>query len=134
MSFEVTDFRDRFREFADDEEFPDPVIEQWEATALLYVPDNSFDSDVIDYAQMLMTAHLLFVSVHQNFGNHLGVLKSAGQGKPTVTFADRVLNSNFQYWMSLSLYGTQLLGLRGQSSVGGFYAGGSPRMTLSGGY
>jgi hypothetical protein len=77
----------------------------------------------------LMASHLLATTqmVCDNDGAPLGIVIEGQVDKVRVTLKPPPATDMFQYWLSTTPYGQQLLALLKVQSVGGFYIGGSPQ-------
>lgn len=74
----------------------------------------------------LMTAHLAKLAAIIATGTLPGLEQSASIDKISVTMTPPPLKNQWQWWLSLTPYGQQLLALLTARSVGGFYIGGLP--------
>ena len=87
---------------------------------------GSLQGDSRQYALNLMVAHLTYLSGLIAAGQVPGLMQNATIDKVTVGLTPPPLKNQFQWWLSLTPYGQQLLALLQVNSVGGFYIGGSP--------
>lgn len=129
--FDVAAFRQAFAEYADPVQWPEAMIREAYANALCYVSPKGGTriaghcrSRAID----LMTAHLLWLQgqLLKGGGNGAGMVSSAGVDKVSVTLTPPPIKNQFQWWLSLSGRGQELLALLKSKAGGGLYVGGLP--------
>lgn len=135
FTFNVAAFRVQFPQFANPTVFPDITLQAYWDTASQYIANQSqegFCGGMTDaqllLALNLMTAHLAALSVimANGSGQTPGLVQSATIDKVTVSLTPPPVTDQFQWWLSLTPYGQQLLALLQVQSVGGFYVGGAP--------
>lgn len=128
-TFDVTQFRAQFPQFANETTFPDEMLRQYWNAATCYVTPNDFcylSGDCLQLALNLMTAHLTALSVQIAAGKTPRLVNSATIDKVTVSFTPPPLKSQWQWWLSTTPYGMQLFALLQGKAVGGYYIGGLP--------
>lgn len=132
ITFDVEEFRAAYPAFANETTFPDATLQQWWDTATCYISDENYGclrDACRRLAINLMTAHLTALSVLIAAGSTGTITQSATIDKITVTNTPPPVtdnNNQFNWWLSTTPYGAQLLALLQVQSVGGFYVGGSP--------
>lgn len=127
--FDIPAFRISYPAFADETLFPDATLQMYWDTATCYIDNLNWGwlrGDCRYKAITMMVAHLAALSVIIAGGQIPGLVQSATVDKITVSLTPPPLNNQFQWWLSLTPYGQQLLALLQVSSVGGFYIGGAP--------
>jgi hypothetical protein len=131
---DIAAFRAAFAEFADAEEWPDALLLSSFAQAREYIsakPGGRLGS-ALELALWLMTAHLAALAggargAGQGIGGSGGCLVSgASVDKVSVTLTPPPVKSQWQWWMSLTPRGAQLLALLKSKAAGGLYVGGLP--------
>ncbi len=134
-TFDVTAFRIAFPAFADVTLFPTATLQMnWDAaTCLMDNDDNghwALHGECRFRGLNLLTAHLtaLSVIIANGGGQVPGLVQSATIDKVTVSLTPPPIKTQWQWWLSLTPYGQQLLALLQVSSVGGFYVGGLPEL------
>ncbi len=134
VTLDIPLFRATFPAFANATTYPDLLITaQWDLATTFISPESygCIPDTSRAYALMLMTAHLLtlgdiIASGGSNSGTP-GVVTSSKVGDVQVSLASPPFGTSaWRYWLSLSPYGTMLLGLLDALSAGGFYVGGLP--------
>lgn len=105
-------------------------------SAINYISDvgnfGSLQGDKRQYAINLMTAHLVYISDLTKSGTVPYLMQTSTIDKVSVGLTPPPLKNQFQWWLSVSPYGQQLLALLQINSVGGFYIGGSPQRAAFG--
>lgn len=131
-TFDVTQFRIDYPQFADDAVFPDETLQTYWNWATCYIDAKNYGflSGVCrGHAIDLMTAHLAALSViiaQGNYQQNPGLVQAATISKISVTLTPPPLDNQWQWWLSLTPYGQQLFALLQVSACGGFMIGGSP--------
>lgn len=138
-TLDIAKYRVLFPQFADDEKYPDDMIELYWELASTFIstkdcPCSILRGKSLEYAYYLLTAHLMTLALQasadaaQNEGaaGAGGVLISASIGEVSVSMAAPPTKDGWSYWMNQTPYGQQLLGLLSALSVGGFSVGGLP--------
>lgn len=129
IQLSTCEFRARFPEFASVTEYADNALSQTFESATAFVSDRAgfcyYGGMTVaqrTQALYLMTAHLLALGGNIAQGNTPGLVQAATVDKVSVTLTPPPVKNQFQWWMSLTPYGQQLLALLQVASVGGFYA------------
>lgn len=125
---DVTVFRGRFLAFASDTAYPTSTIQmQWDVASCFISPEDYgyLHGDCRAQAIMLMTAHLLILSDMAANGETVAMPTSASIDKVSVTLTPPPFKDQFDWWLSLTPYGAQLLAMLSMFAVGGLYVGGS---------
>ena len=129
IEWDIGKFRLSFPAFASDSTYPEPLLSaHWEA-AICYVSpqdDGYLQGECRARALNLMTAHLMALADSVKAGQTPGMVSAATIDKVTVTLTPPPIKSQWQWWLSLTPYGQQLLALLSANAVGGFYLGGLP--------
>lgn len=128
--FDVGEFRIAFPAFSNPVTFPTDTLQAYWDAATCYVDDEGnygwLQGDCRRRALDLMTAHLTALSVLIAGGQVPGLVQAATIDKVTVSLTPPPLKNQWQWWLSLTPYGQQLLALLESRAVGGFYIGGLP--------
>lgn len=129
--FDPAVFRTAYPLFANVACYPDDTLTGWFDAATNYISDVDYGClNLSGKAQVLalnlMTAHIGFIFKTIADGDTPALMQSATIDKVTVTVTPPPVKSQFNWWLSLSPYGQQLLALLQTVGVGGFYAGGLP--------
>lgn len=125
-------FRARFPQFADETAFPDATIEGQFDLATCYVsPDTYGDMSALvrQCSLYAMTAHLLALGVIIASGNYTrqpGIVINSRVGDVQGQLQPPPERGQWRYWLNLTPYGAQLLGLLDAQAAGGFFVGGLP--------
>lgn len=123
MPFDKAEFRLIFPEFADENQFPDAMIDFQLEVGKVYVGDHSKV-----YTQLIV-AHLLQIRSLTADGQHTMITKLANEGDVSISLVQPPNDDNFTYWLNVTPYGMQLLSLLECDSIGGFYISGLPERT-----
>lgn len=132
IALDVAAFRAQFSKFANTLCFPDIVIQGWWDTATNFVTDWRYPGIGTPSQRVLavnlVTAHIGFLYNAIANGEPTGVLTSAQIDKIRVDTKPPpgAETSNFQWWLSQTPFGQQLLALFATMTVGGIYVGGLP--------
>lgn len=128
IQFSPVTFRVLFPEFGNIADYSDNTLSLNFTTASVYISNrtgNCYCGGMTipqrTQALNLMTAHLLALSNMIAQGNTPGVVTGATIDKVNVTLMPPPVKNQFQYWLSQTSYGQQLLALLQVASVGGFY-------------
>lgn len=128
--FDVADFRVLFPAFADTTSYPDDTLSAyWDRASVMICPyDNWLISNgKLQYALDLLTAHIAAMATQIQNGNGAGgPIQSATEGSVSVSMLAPPVKDFWQFWLSKTPYGQELLSLLEAICVGGFYFGGSP--------
>lgn len=130
LVFDVDLFREQFPAFANETTFPDAMLQMYWDMAICYISDNGSYGFLVDDCRQLainlMTAHLTALSVLIAAGLAPQLVQNSTIDKITVGLTPPKLLNQYQWWLSTTPYGMQLLALLQAKSVGGWYVGGSP--------
>ena len=131
-------FRLAYRQFANATAFPDATLQMYftSATNIISATWSSCDylaDNARQNALYLLTAHLADLFLKINAGEVPTFMKSATIDKVSVSIEPPPNATQFQWWLSLTGYGQQLLAILMVKAVGGFMGGGLPeRAAFSG--
>lgn len=125
MILDIADFRLAFPAFADDELYPDPLLNRKMAVAKCYIEDNScvFDDECRQLVYQLMVAHLLRMDDNIAKGLPGRLVVSGTEGPVSVSFAEPPTKSNFIFWLQATPYGVELSALLSVNAIGDYYGG-----------
>ncbi len=129
IQFDVVAFRSSFPAFADNTAYSEAsLIASWNAATCYISPENYGDLHGAARAKALhlMTAHLVAIADIVKAGQIPSMVSASTVDKVAVTLAPPPAKSQWQWWLSLTPYGQQLLALLSASAAGGFYIGGLP--------
>jgi len=125
----IADFRVQFPQFASDITYPDSLITAYFSIAECYI-ENEANPCLSDACLLqsiyLMTAHLLAIQNLANAGKTPKFVTSATVGSVSVSVQPPPQTDQWQWWLSLTPYGQQLLALLQVSGAAGIYAGSLP--------
>jgi hypothetical protein len=131
FTFDAPSFRVSFPAFANVTTYPTATLQMnWDGAGCI-VENTTYDCYMLEgicryRALNLLTAHLTALSDLIAAGQVPGLVQNATVDKVTVGLTPPPLQTQFQWWLSLTSYGQQLLVLLQVSSVGGEYYGGLP--------
>lgn len=131
VTFDVTQFRAQYPQFADPLKFPDEVLQgNWDLATCYMTPENYgiLQGVCRQKALNMLTAHITALSLQYNAGELTGILKSAGIDKVNISTVDPPIRNATDYWLYQTPYGQQLLALLKALSVGGLYLGSVPEL------
>lgn len=132
LTFDVALFREQFPVFANATAYPDAMLQMYWDMATCYVTDIGnygwLQGRCRQLAINLMTAHLTALSIIVAGGQVPGLVQSATIDKVSVSLTPPPLKNQWQWWLSTTPYGQQLLALLQNRSVGGWYIGGRPEL------
>jgi hypothetical protein len=140
IPFDVSTFRAMFPAFADDDKYSDQMLGMYYTQAGCYISNNDspyvyLNGDCLALALNLMTAHLAYLNTLVTNGSVPGLVISAAIDMISTTLQAPPEKSQWQWWLNLSAYGQQLLGILQIKGVGGMYIGGRPeRAAFRGAY
>ena len=125
-------FRIQFPAFADAVAYPEPTLQAYFTAAGMYVANSNYGPlgrvCATSQALNLMTAHLAQIANQIAAGTDSGITVQATVDRITTSIQQLQYPNQWQYWLSSTEYGKQLLALLQVQSVGGFYVpGGSGR-------
>lgn len=132
ITFNVSNFRPQFPQFADDAAFPDAMLQGQFDLATAYVSADTYGSMPVaarTQALYLMTAHLLALGVilaADSYQGQVGVVTGSTVGNVSVTLQPPDSRSEWRWWLNTTPYGAQLAALLSMQSAGGFFVGGLP--------
>lgn len=133
--FNTALFRTKFPAYSNATLYPDATLQMNFDTAALYINNQSggcycggMNIPQQTQALYLMTAHLTALGVLIAGGETPGLVDAATIDKVSVTLEPPPVKTQWQWWLSLTPYGQQLLALLQIASVGGWYAGGRPEI------
>lgn len=129
ITFDVSLFRSQFPAFANETSYPDATLQGYWDAGTCYISDQDYGAlsgDCRTRALNLMTAHLTALSDKIASGENPSFEQSASIDKVSVTLTPPPIKSQFQWWLSITPYGSQLFALLQVKAVGGFYVGGLP--------
>ncbi|MCD1124813.1 DUF4054 domain-containing protein [Jinshanibacter sp. LJY008] len=135
ITFDAILFRKRFTVFSDPDKYPTETLQDFWDQATDYISSEDYgwlSGGKRKSAINMMTAHLLALNDILTTGESEGIgtggiTTSATIDKVSVTQAPPPPASDeWQYWLSQTPYGLELLALLQVHSVGGFYIGGLP--------
>jgi hypothetical protein len=121
--------------YSDPVKYPEAILQAFWDSATNYISNKSTFGVLVEekrqYALNLMTAHLVYISGLIASGTVPYLMQNSTIDKITVGLTPPELKNQFQWWLSVSPYGQQLLALLQILSVGGFYIGGTgPRLAF----
>lgn len=127
--FDLTAFRAAYPAFSNVTNFPDATLTGYWNTANCYICNDDYGylrGSCRCHALDLMAAHIAALSVLIAAGQVPGLVQTATIDKISVGLTPPPLRTQFQWWLSLTPYGQQLLALLQVAGVGGLFAGGLP--------
>lgn len=108
--------------------YPEATLSAYWTSATNYMSDvgnfGIVQGSARQYGLNNMTAHLVFISGLVSAGQVPGLMQNATIDKVTIALTPPPLKSQWQWWLSLSPYGQQLLAQLQGASVGGFFVSG----------
>ena len=125
-------FRERFPAFADATAWPEAALERGFEPACCHISPctgKRLRGRSLALALELMTAHLRTLEKGMaagEAGGPTGIVSSASVDKVSVTLTPPPVKSQWQWWLSLTPYGQELLALLRSKAAGGLYVGGVP--------
>lgn len=139
-TYNDSDFRTRFPEYADINQYPYSTLKMYWGIATDFIsqqacPCRVLNGDSLKYATYLMQAHLLYLGtqrVQQMLvgagGTQGGFKTSATIDKVSVQYLAPPMDpgAGYQWWLCQTPYGQQLWALLDILAVGGFAVGGLP--------
>ncbi len=129
ISFDICAFRSSFPAFADNTIYSEAsLVATWNAATSYISPQNYGYLQGEDRARALhlMTAHLVAIADIVKAGQMPSMVSASTVDKVSVTLTPPPVKSQWQWWLSLTPYGQELLALLSASAAGGFYIGGLP--------
>jgi len=128
-SIDIPAFRVSYPQFSNETIYPDVMISNTFTTATCYIENSDYgylSGDCRYTALTLMTAHLLLLNTWINAGQVPGLVQQAQVDLVRVSLTAAPIKTQWQWWLSLTGYGQQLLALLQAAAVGGMYIGGLP--------
>ena len=132
IALNITAWRTLYPAFSDVTKYPDTTITMNWDTSRLYISANDYgwlSGTSRQRAIDLMCAHLTALSDMIASGNIPAMVNSSTIDKISVTLTPPPVKTHFQWWLSLTPYGQQLLALMNSFSVGGFSVGGRSELS-----
>lgn len=122
----VDDFRQAMTQFADENIYSDEMVELSIDRAHYYITGDFCPRSWRGYALKLMTAHLLTISdrIMKGDASAGGRITSTSIDKISVSLDAPQSKNDFEYWLSLTPYGLELLSLLRSKAPAGIYSGG----------
>lgn len=135
LTFNYPLFVQQCPQYANDVTYPQTQMQNYWNIAINYMSNTgnvgSLQGDARQYGLNLFVAHLAYLAGLIAAGQVPGLVQNATIDKVTVGLTPPPLKNQFQWWLSLTPYGQQLLALLQANSVGGFYIGGlAPRASF----
>lgn len=129
--FDPAAFRAMFGEFKNVQCYPDALLDGWFTIASAYISVEDCACYMLAGPQRVLALNLLTAQMGKLYdmglkGETPGVMRSASIDKVAVTVEPPPTNSAFEWWLSLTPYGQQLLALLQALTAGGVYIGGLP--------
>ena len=127
--FDIGKFRLQFPELASVIAYPDVMLQMYWDMATCYVSDEDYgclSGSCRELALNFMTAHLTKIGTDTTVGEDPAFVSSATVDKVSVSTVPPPQKDQYEWWLSLTSYGQQLLALLKAKAVGGLYIGGSP--------
>lgn len=129
IRFDPAKFREMFPEFADSVKYTDERLAKNFEMASCYVspiPGKRLRENCHELALYLMTAHLTKLEDAIISGDSSGIVNSATVDKVSVSMTPPPVKNQYQWWLSLTGRGAELLALLRSKAAGGLYVGGLP--------
>lgn len=127
IDLDIASFRINFPAYASETDYPDVRLNSQYAIGKCYIADNdcTLPEECREYALQLMLAHLLNIQDSIVSGRPTQIVTSATEGSVSVSLSEPPNTDTWNYWLSSTPYGIQVLAMLSAASVGGFYVGGS---------
>ena len=126
----IANFRAAFPAFSNAITYPDALLNLQYANAGTYISQNdSYDGlsgASLDFALQLLLCHLLFSYSLIANGQTNVIVSSSTVADVSVSLEPPPAKTSWQWWLSTSPYGLQLLALLKLQSAGGWAIGGLP--------
>lgn len=136
LTFDYALFVSQIPAYSNAIQYPVSTVSAFWDVATNYISDvgnfGVLQDGARQYAINLMTAHLIYISNLIAAGTVPYLMQNSTIDKVSVGLTPPPLKNQFQWWLSVSPYGQQLLALLQVNSVGGFYIGGSPQRNAFG--
>lgn len=128
ITLDIAAFRVQFPAFANVLTYPDATIQMY-----FDMSSNTISTNDVGYlrgmsrtlALYLMSCHLLKIADGIASGTPVQAMQSASEGSVSIGFITPPLKNRWQWWLSATPYGQQLLAMLEAIAVGGLYIGGS---------
>lgn len=128
FTYNDTQFRQEYPAFADQAAYPRATLQQYFNTAGFMVANTKYGWLAAAGATLtclyLMTAHLASLGTIIAAQSTPGIVTGATIEKVSVTLEPPPGKTQWQWWLNLSPYGSQLLVILTAQSIGGFYTPG----------
>lgn len=127
--FDIPQFRVDYPAFSNTVTYPDQILQNNFNNATCYISNEDYGwlaGDCRYQALTLMTAHLTALNDLVAAGQVPGLAQTATIDKISISLTPPPLKNQWQWWLSLTPYGQNLLALLQVNSVGGLYIGGLP--------
>lgn len=136
LVFNYSAFIALFPAYDNPNKYPQATLQAFWNNAINYISDNAsfgiLTAPARQQAINLMTAHLVYISDLIAAGTVPYLMQNSTIDKITVGLTPPPLKNQWQWWLSVSPYGQQLLALLQVYAAGGFYIGGSPQIAAFG--
>jgi hypothetical protein len=129
ITLNIATFRSLFSEFANVTTYPDVLVTMNWATATSYVDDEDYgwmQGLERERALYFMAGHITKIGAMIGAGVNPSLVNSTSVDNVSVSLTPPPIFSQFQWWLSTTPYGSQLLALLQMHSIGGFTVGGNP--------
>lgn len=127
---DIASFRAAFPAFSNSTTYPDALLNLQYANAGSYISQNdSYDGlsgTQLDFVLQLLLAHLLYSYNLIIAGQTNVVVSGSTVADVSVSLEPPPVKTSWQWWLSSSPYGLQLLALLKVQSAGGWAIGGRP--------
>ena len=132
-TIDITAFRTIFAAFSSATVYPDIRITTYYGLAGNYISqkDNfcgGLNGTTLDFALQLLTAHMLYVAHQAQLNKVVGTVTSSSVDSVSVSLLPPKIKDQFQFWLSSTPYGLELLGLLSVKAAGGWVIGGGPEI------
>jgi len=127
FTLNITTFRTWYPAFSNATTYPDATVTMNWDTATLYISAEDYgwlSGSAREKCIYLMTAHIMALTDIIASGQNPGLVTGSSIDRINVTLTPPPLKNQFQWWLSNTAYGAQLLALLQAYSVGGLYVGG----------
>lgn len=126
IAFDAGIFREQVPAYASEVAYPDSALGLFWDAAICWVSDSdagTLSGDCRRRAINLMMAHLIYIQNLVMAGTTPGTVTASTVDKASVTLLAPPVNTTFQFWLTQSPYGMQLLSLLRVNGAGGMYIG-----------
>ena len=128
IELNISNFRSAFKAYESEANYPDAILELRYAQGACYISDNDIgklSSKCRELALQLMLAHLLNINDKIESGAATGQIVSASEDGVSVSLTPPPNESQFDWWLNTTPYGSQISTMLSLNTVGGLYLGGS---------